>query len=202
MKWLGASLAMMVLLLSGCAGDLLRSKVEEPTLYTLRADGVATANVAYPVTLRVALPQAAPGLDTDRIAVLKTPVLDYYLGARWSGDAAQVVQSYLISYLQTGGGYKNVVSDAVAVDADYSLVLELRDFQAEYASKKTPVVHVALAGALVDVKQRRTVAVLQSTGSVMVADNRLDAVIDAFNQAMQQVSAQLVTQLQQGLATP
>lgn len=192
-------LCALALVITGCTGNLLRSKVDEPALYVLHATNVPTASVAYPVTLRVTQPNATPGLGSDRIAVLRQHTLDYFAGARWPDTAAQVAQSYLVDYLHSTGGFKNVVSDRVAVDADYSVALELRDFQAEYTGTAAPVIHVTLSGALMDIKQRQTVTVLHATSSVTASDNRLDAVINAFDKAMQQTSSELAAQIQKAV---
>ena len=47
--------------------------------------------------LSIGRPDFAPGLDTDRIAVLKGRQLDYYRGARWGGRTVEVVQTLLVS---------------------------------------------------------------------------------------------------------
>jgi len=195
-----AWLMIAVLVLAGCADNVLRSKVEAPALYVLHVSSVATAEVAYPVTLRVTLPYTTPGLDSDRIAVLKQHTLDYFADARWSGTAAQLVQSYLVDYLHATGGFKSVFSDNVNVDADYSVTLELRDFQVEYIGDAAPVIHVTLSGALVDIKQRRSVAVLQASSTTHASNNNLEAVITAFEQAMQQTGGALAAQVQKSLA--
>ena len=199
MKWLGL---LMLVMLTGCVGDILKSKVDEPAVYVLHTGNVTTASVAYPVSLSVALPTAAPGLDVNRIAVLKNHnQLDYFFGARWGGSAPQVVQSFLVSYLQSQQGLKSVTIDGLPVSSDYLLALELRDFQAEYASDNAaPTVRVTLSGSLINIKSRATATNLQASATVAARNNNLSGVITAFESATQQASAEISAQMMKALA--
>lgn len=185
------------LALTGCVSEILESKVAEPQVYVLRSGNVSTATVAYPVQLGVALPVAAPGLDTNRIAVLRNGnQLDYYFGARWGGTAPQVVQTFLIDTLQAQQGFKSIAAEAARIDADYLLELQLKDFQAEYGGSNTmPTVKITLSGNLISIKTRKLVAAVNASTSVAAADNRLGAVVTAFQTAMQRASDDLSTQL-------
>lgn len=191
-----ALLATSVLGLSGCFGKLLESKVEEPQVYVLSPLNPATASVAYGTQLAVSWPSAAPGLDTPRIAVLRDGNrLDYFYGARWGGSAPQVVQSFVVAFLQAQEGFKNVVAESARVDADYLLELELRDFQAEYGRGAAPEVNVNLVGTLIEIKSRRSLALLRAEARVKAEENRLGSVVPAFQSALQQASAALSEQL-------
>ncbi len=185
------------LALTGCVSDILESKVEEPQVYVLRTGEVATANVAYPLQLGIALPVAAPGLDTNRIAVLRNNnQLDYYFGARWGVTAPQLVQSFLIDTLQSQRGFKSVAAETARIDAEYLLELQLKDFQAEYATENAdPSVRITLGGNLISIKTRKLVAPVAATTTVRATDNRLSAVVTAFETAMRQASAEVSTQL-------
>lgn len=196
-------LAMLVasLALTGCVSKMLESKNAEPQVYVLKAGNVAAAQVAYPVQLSLSLPTAAPGLNTNRIAVLRgTHQLDYFAGARWGASTPQVVQNFVLASLQASGGYKGVSSDSTALNADYLLQLQLQDFQAEYASDAAkPIVRVTLSGTLIDIKARSIKATLNSTSSVTAQDNRMGEVVTAYDTALQQATAQLSTQLGEAL---
>jgi cholesterol transport system auxiliary component len=196
----GLSIAGMffaTLALTGCVSEILESKVEEPQVYVLRSGDTSTATVAYPAQLGIALPVAAPGLDTNRIAVLRNNnQLDYYFGARWGGTAPQVVQTFLIDTLQAQQGFKSIAAETARIDADYLLELQLKDFQAEYGGgNTTPTVKITLSGNLISIKTRKLVAAVNASTSVAAADNRLGAVVMAFQTAMQKASAEIGTQL-------
>ncbi|MGC3981423.1 MAG: ABC-type transport auxiliary lipoprotein family protein [Steroidobacteraceae bacterium] len=196
--WLRTSLlGLTAIALTGCVGDILQSKVDEPQTYVLRVSDAGAAKVAYPLQLSIALPSAAPGLDTNRIAVLRNDnQLDYYFGARWGGTAPQVAQSFLISLLQNQQGFKSVVAESVRIDADYLLEVQLKDFQAEYTGNKTnPTAHVTLTGTLINIKTRKQVTSANASASVAAKDNRLSEVVTAFQSAMQQASLGLSEQV-------
>jgi cholesterol transport system auxiliary component len=199
-RWL--SLWIVGALLTGCVGDILQSKVQEPQTYVLHTGDAGSAQIAYPLQLSIALPSAAPGLDTTRIAVLRNNnQLDYYFGARWGSTAPQVVQSFLVSLLYNQQGYKGVAAEGARIDADYLLELELRDFQAEYTSENSnPVVRVQLIGALINIKSRKAVATVKGAASVTAHDNKLSAVVAAFQSATQQAGVALSEQLTASLA--
>lgn len=189
-------------MLGACGtGDILQSKVEEPQVYVLKPATTGTAQVAFNFELAVALPTTAPGLDTDRISVLRDGNhLDYYHGARWGGTVSQEIQSVFIATLQSQQGFRGVVTETARVDADYILEIFVEDFQAEYAAASAPTVRVSLAAHLINVKQRKSSPVMRTTATVAATENRLGAVVMAFQSALQQVTSglndQLVKQLQ------
>ena len=197
------SLLFASLALTGCGvSNILQSKVDEPHTYILQVSDVGNAKTAYPFQLGIALPKASPGLDTNRIAVLRDGnLLDYYYGARWGGTAPQVVQSYLVTLLQTQQGFKGVNSEGARVDADYLLDIELKDFQANYAGEHgNPTVKVTLVGSLIQIKTRQAVASFTATASAPASDNRLGAVVNAFQTATRQASLSLSEQLTASLS--
>jgi cholesterol transport system auxiliary component len=199
-KWV--SIALVATLLGACGtGDILQSKVDEPQIYVLKPADTGTAKVAFNYELAVALPTATPGLDSDHISVLRDGNhLDYYHGVRWGGTAAQEVQSFLVASLQSQQGFRGVVAETARVDADYLLEVFIEDFQAEYATATAPVIRVSLAAHLINIKQRKSSPVMHATATVNAAENRLGAVVLAFQSALQQVTSglneQLIKQLQ------
>jgi ABC-type uncharacterized transport system auxiliary subunit len=70
--------------------------------------------------------------------------------------------------------------------------LEVRDFQAEYASDDAaPNVRVTFVGSLIRIKDRKLLAVLPATITVTAAENKLSAVVAAFESAAQQAALSL-----------
>jgi len=201
--WVARAVAAIVLAgLSACTGSLLQSKTPEPQVYRLQPVVSNAASIAYRAQLAISLPTATPGLDTTRIAVLRgANQLDYFYGARWGGTAPQVVQSFLIALLQSQQGFKSAVAETSRIDADYVLDLELRDFQAEYASGAlSPTAHVTLVATLINVRSRTSAGQLQASATVSADDNRLAAVVAAFQSALQKACVQLSEQLSASVA--
>ncbi|HEX2583767.1 MAG TPA: ABC-type transport auxiliary lipoprotein family protein [Steroidobacteraceae bacterium] len=188
---------LLALLASACGtSELLQSKVAEPQVYVLKPADAGVAQVAFNYQLAVALPTALPGLDTDRIAVLRNGNhLDYYFGARWGGTAPEVTQAFIVALLQSQQGFRNVVAENARIDADYLLEVSIADFQTEYAGSDAPVVHVTVVANLISIKQRKSLPAIRATASVNAKDNRLGAVVDAFQSALQQTTTHLSEQL-------
>jgi cholesterol transport system auxiliary component len=192
-----------LILLSGCTGSLLDSKIPVPTIYVLAAapagDGATTAAL---VDLAVSQPTTAPGLDTERIAVLREARrLDYYREAQWGAALPQVAQSFVVGSLQNQKIFRSVTTEQARVTANYLLDLEVRDFQAEYPNESSaPTVRVTFIGSLIRIKDRKLISVLSATITVPTSENRLGSVIEAFESAGQQAAVSLSKQTAAAIA--
>ena len=192
-------------LLAGCAG--LHSAERADQVYTLEAAApaeplaaadapVATGTSEVRPTLQLLRPLAAPGLDTDRIAVLRNvSQLDFYAASRWPAPLPEVLQSLAINALRASGHYRAVQSEGTAVAADEVLQLEIRRCQAEYGSGGDVVVHVQLVATLGRRADRSLVASAEAESVTPVAENRLQAVIAAYRKAVGEALGQLVARL-------
>jgi cholesterol transport system auxiliary component len=189
-----ACLALCSLLVAGCSGSLFESKLPIVTVYVLSPSPSASAgptNAAVNADIAVGHPIVAPGLDTDRIAVLKGHVLDYYAGASWGATASVVMQSFLIGSIQNQQLFRGVATEDARVASDYLLDIELTHFQAEYPNGEVPSVHVGLVGRVVRVKDRRLVATIPVEATEPAAQNQLSAVVAAFEKASREVAVTL-----------
>lgn len=183
-----------LLLLSGCTGSLLESKIPVPTIYVLAAAPAASPTTsALPVDIAVSQPTIAPGLDTDRIAILlESRRLDYYREAQWGAALPQVAQSLVVGSLQNHQFFRSVTTEQARVTTHFLLDLEVRNFQAEYASEgAAPIVRVTLVASLIRIKDRKLVGIVPATATVQASANRLSAVIQAFESAGQQAAVSL-----------
>ncbi|MGB7740467.1 MAG: ABC-type transport auxiliary lipoprotein family protein [Steroidobacteraceae bacterium] len=211
--WLACA-SSMALLLGGCAGSLLQSDAEAPDTFRLGfAATTAAATVsATPSTsglaISVARPRAAAAIDTDRIAVLSAGSrFDYYSAARWAESAPQMLQQNLVSALaataQFGGG---VMTAPARVPTDLLLDVELRRFEvvttgADAASSgAAPVVHVQVQASLVDSRRAARVTSFVSEAAVPASENRLSAVVAAFDRANAQVVSDIAARVQAAAA--
>jgi cholesterol transport system auxiliary component len=180
---------------SGCTGSLLETKLPTPTTYVLAAAPATPSDVTANLTVDLAVSQATatPGLDSERIAVLhEARRMDHYLDAQWGAVLPQVVQAMVVGSLQNQKLFRSVSSEQARVNTNYWLELEVRDFQAEYANESVaPTVRVTLVGSLIRIKDRKLIAVLPTTMTTTAMENRLGAVIAAFESAAQQASLSL-----------
>lgn len=203
---LPAAMPLAVLAVAGlaaCTGSLLDSSLPAPEVYVLRAGVEAGGGIRGNHDVVVAEPAAAPGLSTDRIAVLHPDRrLEYFSGARWGDTAARVLQSLIVGTLQDQGAFRSVTAAPTGTAATHLVELELKDFQAEYTDgARAPVVRVSVVANVIGVADRRLVAVIPATALVQASENRLAAVVAAFESAARQVSADLGRQVGTALSS-
>lgn len=184
-------LGSLATVLCGCFGSLLESKQPVDTIYVLAPPQPVTSPRPVAVDLSISLPRLAPGLESSRIAVLKGRELNYYTGARWGAELSQLIQSFLVQTVTGQGSFRSVASADVRVTSDYVLAIEVTHFEAEYAQADAPRAHVTFIGRLMKVNDRVLVDTLVADASVAAAENRMSAVIAAFEQAAQQAGTQL-----------
>jgi cholesterol transport system auxiliary component len=195
--------AALALAMSACTGSLLETKLPVPTIYVLAAAPTSATNAAAStVDLAVSVPSASPGLDTDRIAILKeSRQLDYYREAQWGAVLPRVAQTMVVDTMQNQQLFRSVTTEQARVTANYFLDLAVRDFQAEYKNESSPPsVRVTLIGSLIRIKDRKLIAVVPATASVQTTDNRLGAVVEAFESAAQQAALSLGKQTASAIA--
>ena len=183
--------------LAGCSGGL-KSNLPAAQIYLLQPGVAPAAAGAVPVagTVQVMLPQASPGLATERIVVLRSGErLDYYSGARWAAAAPAMLQLLVIDALRASNRFAMVESDGGPFAADYVLSMELRHFEADYTATGPPLVHVALDASL-GRRGRRDIIVNCSADSQVKAEaDRMQAVVAAFQQATGEALAQLAARI-------
>ena len=198
--------AILVLGVCGCAtactGSLFHSKVVPPSIYLLSAPAgtnAAAASAAVPAApaaanLAVLKPRVRAGLDTDRIAVLYPDRrLDYFADARWSGPLDDVVQDLAVQAFRNGARLQNVSSDASAFASGYWLEIEVADFQAEYASAAAPpTINVRLLARVASAGERNILASFNAAARQTASDNRLTAIVEAYERAVNSALAEIV----------
>ena len=180
----GFTLAVLFTLL-GCAG--FHSDQPAMQVYTLDAPTAQSKGetASSATSLLVLRPQAAPGLDTDHIALRRgSQRLDYYAASRWPAPLPEVLESLAIEALRASGKYRTVQPDRATFATDTVLQIEIRRFQAEYQGDAAPVVHVQLLATLGQRNDRSVVASVSAESSVPAAENRMQAVIAAFQSAV------------------
>lgn len=215
----GALLACGFLMsLSGCSGGLHSSAPAEQA-YVLRAAPAAVAASAEPGsplpggTLRVAHTLAVPGLESDRIVVVRADHrLDAYANSRWAGPLPEVVDALAVETLRSSGRFASVEDDRTPVVSDYVLRMTLRHFEAEYgatagdtkasvAAAPPPTLRVTLDCLVVRRGDGTVVASFTADASQPAGANRLSAAIDGFETALRAALSQVVVQTASAVAT-
>lgn len=194
--------AVLALCLAGCTGSLFKSTAPAPSTYLLSVASEPRAGaVAIPADLTVLMPRVRTGLDNDRIAALYPDLrLDYFAGARWSGPLDEVVQDLVLQAFHTR--FRNVGTDTSAFSRGYWLEIEVADFQAEYAPgpAAAPTAHVHLLARVGNGEDRRVCGEFEADVRQPAADNRLTAVVAAYNAAVQRALGEIVEETTRTLA--
>ncbi|CAO3362226.1 ABC-type transport auxiliary lipoprotein family protein [Azospirillum melinis] len=168
-----------------------------PHLYTLTPRASVAAGPKADWQLLVETPAAAAGIDTPRIALARTPTsLDYFADVSWADRAPNMVQGLIVQTFEDSGRIVSVGRDTVGLRSDYVLKSELRDFQAEYATPGAGMpdrVHVRLSAKLVAMPRRTIEAGETFEASAPVRGRSFTDVIAAFDQALGQVTGELVS---------
>jgi len=194
-----ASCGALTLHIAGCTGSLLQSKAAPPSVYMLSAQLEAPAAAEVAADLAVQKPHARAGLGSARIAVLyQDHRLDYYAAARWSGPLDEMVQDLAVQAFRSSARLRNVSADGSAFASGYWLEIEIADFQAEYAAAggpgaaAPPTINVRLMARIGGAGDRRVVGSFDVGARRKAADNRLTAIIDAYQRAVDAALAELV----------
>lgn len=196
--------AVAALTCAACStGSLFDSDQPVPTAYVIAAApaGSLSGVAATQVDVSIGRPDFAPGLDTDRIAVLKGRQLDYYRGARWGGRTVEVVQSMLVSSINDQKLFRSVTAEQARVANDYMLDIEVRNFEADYANGAIPEAHVTIIGRLIRIVDRKLVTTVSSEARVAASAERMNLVAAAFESAAQKVALDLAQQTAAAVAT-
>jgi cholesterol transport system auxiliary component len=192
----------LALLCSACSGSLFDSDLPVPVGYVIAPApaGSISGAAATAADLSIGRPDFAPGLDTERIAVLKGRQLDYYRGARWGGRTVEVVQTLLVSSLNDQKLFRSVTAEQARVAGDYMLDIEVRHFEADYAEGEIPQAHVMFIGRLIRIVDRELVETVSSDARVAATAERMTAVAQAFESAAQKVALDLARQTAAAIA--
>lgn len=178
---IAALLAMAVL--AGCGG--LRSDAAPDRIYVLNAAPAAQVATPLPGVLVIPRPAVQPGLDSDRIALLRSGnELDFYAASRWGAPVPQVLGAFAVQSL-TGTFVTVTTQERSAGPASFELLLTARHFEAVYSGSGAPEVRVALDCLLVATAPRKVLGPCNADVRERAADNRMAPVVQAFEQATQ-----------------
>ena len=164
-----------------------------PKLYTLTPADFPPGGPQVSWELLVAVPTCAAALDTDRIALSRSPTtLDYFADAAWSDRAPRLIQTLLVQSFENSHRVVAVARGSLALSANYLLQSELRHFEAEYGTAAAPSVHVEIVARLVRMTDRTILSQQDVDAVVVAAENRTPAIVDAFNTAFHRAARRLV----------
>ena len=199
MKWL--TLIVCGGLLAACAGGFERN-VPEPRVYRLSAPALEAGEL-LPAELLVLRPMVAAGLHTERIiSAWPGNRLNYFAGARWSGELGNVIQGSLMDALRASGRLRTVEGDPARFRASHVLGLEVRRFEADYADAPgpAPVARVSMTATIGRYGDRHALQSWTVATEAPAAANTLGAVTAALDQAFGEAAAEIVERSAQAIA--
>jgi cholesterol transport system auxiliary component len=193
----GSAVFAFAFVLAGCTTSIFDSEAPVPMNYVLRSvpsSAVSQQHTAVDITID--RPDPAPGLDSDRIGVLRGHQLDYYRAVKWGSPAPEVMQALLVDSLEDQHVFRSVTREQSRVASDYILDVQLRDFQSEYSDgSAVPTIHVAAVVRMIRVPDRKLVATMTTEAKVQASDDRMSAVAAAFEKAGNEVAMDLLNKL-------
>jgi cholesterol transport system auxiliary component len=173
------------LALTGC-GSLFESSQPAVQAYVLRLPSrTPSAEVTAGGSVRVQRPEAGPGLESDRIALLRSDRrFDFYSGSRWTAAAPDMLESAMVGQLRGSGLFSAVFDDSAAYPPTYNLRCGLGRFEADYTGGgRAPTIQVVLDCTFGRHRDRTLLANFTARGSAVAADDRTSAVVAAFESA-------------------
>ena len=184
------------LLLAGAIFSLAACSIlprQEPSVVYRLPAASATSQTTTPLpwSLRVVRPKSSEILDSPRIAVIpEGDVVSSYKGARWSDPAPVLLRNRLTDAFYRDGRVQSISTDDSNLQADFELGGELQAFQSEYRGTAIDVV-IRLDARLADNRQR-IIASRRFEVHQPVADKQVPAVVKAFGQASDTLTAQVL----------
>ena len=139
-------------LLAGCA-SLIGGGGERDRATIYAPDPRVQTDPAWPradwqLTLRP--PTAARMIDSFRIAVRPTPnELQVYRGASWAKTPTDMLQDAVLRTLEDSGRIPAVARQGAGITSDYTLVVDMRRFEADYAGNALPAATIEVNAKLI-----------------------------------------------------
>lgn len=183
--------------LTGCTPSL-QSKAPSPDVYQLRPV-LAQASVERPLRLQVLTVRVRPGYATDDI-LRSGPDrrLEIFAASRWPDVLPRMIEGLLVDGLKSAG-LGEVLEPLSAGRADWLLQGVVRRFDVDYsADPRQPRIHVTLDITVMERARREVVLSFTVASVVPASQNRMGAIITAFELA----SAEALAQIAQRLADP
>ncbi|MEO7386552.1 MAG: ABC-type transport auxiliary lipoprotein family protein [Gammaproteobacteria bacterium] len=130
----------------------------------------------------------------DRILTVTGTQAAYIEGARWVTSSVALFDTALQRAFDADQGPARLIARGEIARADYVLKLDVRTFEARYDNGQAaaPTIVVEVHAALDRASDQTLVGDRSFNASVSASDNRVGAIVQAFDQAVAQVLGRLV----------
>lgn len=181
-------------LASGCSPlQGLQTATRAPELYALSPKSTFADDLPrIDAQIVVDEPTAAAGVNTDRIAVRPHPLkIEYFPGVRWVDRAPLMVQVLLMESYENTGQILSVGQRASGLSGDFTILTDLREFQAETEAVAAPgaAQPVAPEDVRLTVNVRFSMKVVIEPAGLIVGSESFSARIVAASQDMLDVAS-------------
>ncbi|WP_293676443.1 ABC-type transport auxiliary lipoprotein family protein [uncultured Phenylobacterium sp.] len=183
------------LALSACVSLLPKTKPAH--LYRFGQPAGAEAMTATPGQIGVFRTNASFQRESagDRLLTVDGGKIAYVAETRWVTPAAVLWDEAVLAAFDADPGPVRLISRGEPATADYVLRLDVRNFEARYLSgpKLAPTVVVRVRAAMTGRADRALIAERIFEKQVPAADNRVGAIVSAYDKAVAEVLAEVVT---------
>lgn len=181
------------LALSGCISLLPKTKPAQ--LYRFGdTPATAAATTAPPQIIGVYRANGVFQTESagDRILTLSAGKVAYIARARWVAPASVLFDHAVLEAFDAMGGPVRLISRGEQGKADYALRLDVRTFETRYDAgpRSAPTVVVRVRAAL-SKADRSNAGEQIFDANVKASDNRVSAIVSAYDQALAQVLGKL-----------
>ena len=143
---------------AGCS--ILGGSKEPVTIYA--PDPRVAPDASWPQVdwqLEIARPEAARMVDSLRIAVRPTPgELQVYKGANWAKTPSEQIEDAVLRALEDSQKIAAVAPKGSGIAADYTLLMDLRRYESDYAGNTVPAATIELNAKLLHSPDQAIVA--------------------------------------------
>ena len=180
------------MLLAGCS--ILGGSRQAATIYA--PDPRIAPDPAWPSVswqLEIAHPEAARMVDSQRIAVRPAPgELQVYKGASWAKSPSDQVEDTVLHALEDSQKIAAVARKGSGVAADYTLLMELRRYDADYDGRPVPAATIEINAKLLQSPEQAIVASHTFVQAVPAAATDTASVARAFDTALGNIGHDIV----------
>ncbi len=192
--WPLRHLALVLLALSLASCAKLFTEPPRPLFRLTAPAGVQAATRHIDAQLAIATPYAPAAIDTQRIAMSRSPTtLDYLADGDWTDRPPPLVMTALIEAFENSRAFTAVGPDSLDLRPNFVIEGDLRHFEAIYdSSTGVPVVWVQIAVKLVKVPQHTILAETLIDARQPASANATPQIVLAFDGAMGDAAKQIV----------
>jgi len=187
------TLIVAALLVPLAACVTLFPKAEPSQLYRFGDTPPAVAEAAgSPIAVLKAPTSFVQAAAGDRILTVTGGQAAYIAESRWVSPASVLFDEAVARTFQGSGGRVRLITRGESVPADYVLKLDVRRFETRYADEDAaPEIAVEVRALLTRTDDRAVVGEKVFTAQVPAGDNRVGAIVAAYDQATGEVIGQL-----------